>query len=169
MATYSRRLADSWPQMHWLLMKKWLLLLQQPFEPHYSVGQSFRSVAAPMWRILWAGANAKISQRWAAVKEIRLHLLLISEWLVFLSFFCTQICTLIHTHGALGLSLVLANNKIIKQKWFFFPSCYFCSQQNRKKINCRRLFFRYHKGEVKYILKMTSKHSRSNQIIAIWL
>jgi hypothetical protein len=37
--------------MHRLMMNckiAWLLLLQQPFEPHYSVGQSFRSVAAPM-------------------------------------------------------------------------------------------------------------------------
>lgn len=56
-ATYSRRLIASRPQMHWLRMN-WLLLLRQPFEPHYSVGQSYRSVAAPTWWILLSGANA---------------------------------------------------------------------------------------------------------------
>jgi hypothetical protein len=55
--TYSRRLKASWPQMHWLTMN-WLLLLRQPFEPHYSVGQSFQSVAAPMWWFLSTGATA---------------------------------------------------------------------------------------------------------------
>lgn len=44
---------DWWPMRYWLLLviACWLLLVQQPFEPHYSVGQSFQSVVAPMWQI----------------------------------------------------------------------------------------------------------------------
>lgn len=54
--------------MHWLMNCKiaWLLWLQQPFEPHYSFGQACRSVAAPMWWILIAGANAN---RVASIKK----------------------------------------------------------------------------------------------------
>lgn len=60
MVTYARQLIAFRRQMHWLMMNckiAWLLLLQQPFEPHYSVGQAYRSVAAPMWWFLYTGAN----------------------------------------------------------------------------------------------------------------
>lgn len=65
--TYSRRLITVWQQMHWLMMNckiAWLLLLQQPFEPHYSVGQFCRSVAAPMWWIWCTGATANAAVNW---------------------------------------------------------------------------------------------------------